>query len=174
MCAPPPGDTSPPTNLNSQAPDTLPSTPSTASPVNPKPRLFMTTRARTPAASALAIQISVGIASSSRTAVWHRARRLNPVTRASTPARGTVARIGQLAAVERETAASDTFVERRLHSLELRDPLLDAFRPAGSERPPVGAVGRAVARQFRKLRADLLQRQADLLREHDERDEAQN
>ena len=65
MCATPPGDTSPPTNLNSQAPDTLPSTPRTVSPTNPKPRLFMTTRARTPAASALAIQITVGIAFSS-------------------------------------------------------------------------------------------------------------
>src|SRR5262245_32741797 len=73
-------------------------------------------------------------------------RRLDPVAWAGAAARGAIAGVGELAAIERQAPASDTLAERRLHSFELGDPLFDAFRPAAGELDPVGAFRRAVAR----------------------------
>src|SRR6185369_7864862 len=101
-------------------------------------------------------------------------RRLDPVARSGATARGAIARVGELAAIEREATASDTLAEGRLHPFELGDPFLDAFRPAAGKLYPVGTFRRAVAWEPRQLGADFLQRQAHFLSEDDERHESKH
>ncbi len=55
-----------------------------------------------------------------------------------------------------------------------RDALVDTRAPGIREPRPVAALGGAIRRELGQLRADLLERQADSLGEHDERDPPQN
>ena len=71
---------------------------------------------------------------------------------------------------EREAAAADAAAERVAEPLQLGDALVDACAPRAGEPRPVGARRHGVVRQLGELGADLLEREADLLREYDERD----
>ena len=56
-----------------------------------------------------------------------------------------------------------------LHPFELGDPLLDPLRPAADSFAQSARSGARLRGSFASSRADLLQRQPHLLREHDER-----
>src|SRR5581483_7207698 len=96
----------------------------------------------------------------------------HPIARSGAAARRDVARVGKLAAVERQAAAADALGEPGAQPFELGDARLNALRPGGGQLRPVVPLRHAVARQAGELVADLLERQPDLLREHDERDAA--
>jgi hypothetical protein len=98
----------------------------------------------------------------------------DPVARAGTESSGAVARIRELAAVEREAAAADALGEAEPQALELGDTLVDSRRPSGREACPVAAGGRLIGGKLRELGAYLLERQACPLREDDERDSAEH
>src|SRR4051812_11854963 len=95
---------------------------------------------------------------------------VHQVSRAGTSAPGTIGRIGEPAAIERQAAAADTLREAGLQSYQLGHACFDASGPAAGQLRPVPPLRDAVARQLRELRADLPQRQPDALCEHDERD----
>ena len=100
--------------------------------------------------------------------------RLNPITWTGTASRRSVARIRELASIQGEATAPDALGEAVLHPFEFRNALVDPPRPSRGQLRPVGAIRRPVPRQPRELNSDFLQRQADLLREHDERDAAEH
>src|SRR5919202_726397 len=97
------------------------------------------------------------------------ARIADPEPRTRATRANSVAGVRELAAAEREAAAADAFGEPLLEPLELGDALVDAAAPSGGELRPVGAGRHPVGRQLRQLLADLIEREAHALREHDER-----
>src|SRR5437588_1479627 len=98
----------------------------------------------------------------------------DPVARSWSEARGAVLRIRELAAVERQTAAPDALRQAGLQPLELGDARIDPGAPTRGQPRPVAPIGRPVGRELGELRANLLERQADPLGEHDEGDPSQN
>jgi hypothetical protein len=98
----------------------------------------------------------------------------DPVARAGAEAGSTVVGVGELAAVERETAAADALGEPELQALELGDALVDPRAPGGREVRPVLAGGGMVWRELRELKTDLLEPQPDALGEDDEGDAAEH
>src|SRR4051794_14170044 len=60
-----------------------------------------------------------------------------PVPRPRPAARRAVARVGKLAALERQAAATDALGEPGLQALELGETLLDARRPLARQAGPV-------------------------------------
>src|SRR4051794_33015279 len=94
----------------------------------------------------------------------------HPVPRPRTVSRGAVARVGQLAAAEREAAAADALGQPLAQALELGYARVDAGGPRTGELRPVRAGRRAVLGQLRELRAHFVEGQPDPLREHDEGD----
>src|SRR5258708_39587040 len=92
----------------------------------------------------------------------------DPVTRAGTEPCGAVARIGELAAIQRQAAAGDAFGEAAPEALELRDARVDSRRPRARQPRPIASGRDVVARQLGQLGADLLERQPDALGEDDE------
>ena len=98
----------------------------------------------------------------------------DPVARARPEARGAVSRVREPAALERQAATADALGEAALEPFELADPLIDATAPAAREPRPVAAVGNPVGRQLGELVADLLEGEADSLREDDKGDPAQD
>src|SRR5260370_442736 len=92
----------------------------------------------------------------------------DPVARAGTEPRRTVARVRQPAAIKRQAAAPDALRESRPEPLQLGDPVLDPGAPRARQPRPIAARGRVTARETIKLDADLLERQPDPLGEHDE------
>src|SRR5579875_588720 len=87
---------------------------------------------------------------------------------------GAVARIGERTAVERQAAAADALGEAGAQALELRDALVDPCGPCAREARPVPPAGGAVRGQLLELGGDLVEREPDPLREHDEGDPAQD
>src|ERR1041385_891179 len=79
----------------------------------------------------------------------------DPVARPGPQAGGSIARIGQVAAVEREAAAPDARRQPGSQSLELRDPLVDAGRPGAGEPRPVPSARHPARRQALELGPDL-------------------
>jgi hypothetical protein len=67
--------------------------------------------------------------------------------------------------IEREAAAADALGPAGPQPIKLGDALVDAPGPGARQLGPVGAVGDAVFRQLRELRADLVEGQPDALRE---------
>src|SRR6185295_3329626 len=108
------------------------------------------------------------------TPAWRSLRVAEPVPRPRPAPRRAVARIGQLAALEREAAATDALGEAGLQALELGEPFLDARRPLARQAGPVAPPRHVVRRQPGELGADLVQRQPDLLGEDDEGDAPQH
>src|SRR4029079_96539 len=98
----------------------------------------------------------------------------DPVARAGPEARGVVARVRQLAAVEREAAAADALRQPELEALELGDPLVDPRLPRRGEPRPVAPAGSVVRRELGQLVSDLVEGHAEALGEDDERDPAQH
>src|SRR5436305_10480766 len=96
------------------------------------------------------------------------------MTRPGTERAGGVARIGELAAVEREAAAPDAFGEAQLPAFELGDAGVDPVAPVTGELLPLGAARRPVGRQLGELPADFVEGQPNPLREDDERDPPQH
>src|SRR6185503_12646682 len=64
--------------------------------------------------------------------------------------------------------------EAAAQEVELLDTLLDPSFPQAGQARPVAPGGRRVRRELSELPADLVQAQADLLREDDEGDPAQD
>jgi hypothetical protein len=71
-----------------------------------------------------------------------------PVARAGAEASCPVAWVGELAALDRETAAADALGQPVLEALELRDALIDPGGPRARETRPISAGWRAVRRQL--------------------------
>src|SRR5712692_1330942 len=94
----------------------------------------------------------------------------DPVARTRSQPRCPVAGIGELAALERETAAPDARCQANPEPLELREPLINPRRPGARQARPLPAGRHPVRRKASKLLPDLLERQPDPLGEHDERD----
>ena len=76
--------------------------------------------------------------------------------------------------MQRQAAAADALAEAVAQALELSDPFVDTFAPLARQLDPVGSFRHAVPRQFGELGGDFGQRQANLLREHDEGDAPQH
>lgn len=95
-----------------------------------------------------------------------------PKPRARPEASRPVHRIQDRTALHRQTAATDAVHEALLESLKLGDALVDARSPPACEASPVLIRGDAVDGELVELCADLLQGEADALREDDERDAA--
>src|SRR3954451_9859601 len=98
----------------------------------------------------------------------------DPVPRAGAEDGGAVAGVGEPAPVEREAAAADALGQAAPEAAELSDAVVDARAPGLREPVPVAPRGRAVGRQLGELVRDLIERQADLLGEDDERDAAEH
>src|SRR3954451_9885958 len=98
----------------------------------------------------------------------------DPEARARARARGAIAGVHELAALEREAAAPDALSESGLEPLELGDALVDAACPGRREARPVVPGGSRVRRKPVELARDLAEREAYALREDDERDPAQH
>ncbi len=98
----------------------------------------------------------------------------NPVAWAWAKAGRPVAWIRQLATLQRKTAAADALCESGPEPLELRDTFVDARRPRFRQARPVMTGRCAMRRELGKLCPDLIQCQPDSLREHNERDPAEN
>ena len=84
-----------------------------------------------------------------------------PSSAARDRAGGAIVRIGQLAALQRQTAAADALGQPRLETLELGDLVVDPARPAARQPRPVALVRGSIGRQLCELAADLLERQTD-------------
>src|SRR5262245_3974676 len=97
----------------------------------------------------------------------------DPVARAGTQPRGTVVRIGEPTAVERQAAAADAFAEPGLQPLQFCNSCIDPCRPSARQTLPVVAGRRTVRRQFGEFGADLIERQADPLGKDNEGDPPQ-
>src|SRR5262245_4696331 len=82
----------------------------------------------------------------------------------------SVVRIGELTLLERQAAAPDALRQPELQPFQFLDAFGHPAGPAGGQPGPVGTLGHAVLRQLGELLGDLLERQADLLCEDDERD----
>ncbi len=82
--------------------------------------------------------------------------------------------IGELATVEGQAAAADAVREAGLQPLELDDPPLDPVAPCARQSGPVASRRDRVDGQLGELDSDLLEGEADALREHDERDPPQH
>src|ERR1700722_1239535 len=59
-----------------------------------------------------------------------------------------VARIDELAPIQRQAPAADALVEPFLQPLQLADPLVDACRPRAREPQPVAGLGHTITREF--------------------------
>ena len=98
----------------------------------------------------------------------------DPVARARPEAGGAVGGIGELAALERQTAAPDALGEPGLRrsSSAMRSSMraVQALERRAQSRP----VGARFAGSLASSRADLVERQPDVLGEDDERDAAQD
>jgi hypothetical protein len=102
------------------------------------------------------------------------APRFNPIARTGTTARGPIAGIRELTAVQGEAATTDAFGKTRPQALELADTFVDACGPPARQRGPIRALRHTVVRELGQFRTDLLECQADSLCEDDERDAANN
>src|SRR4029079_7257241 len=98
----------------------------------------------------------------------------DPVARARPELARAVVRVGQAAAGERQAAAPDALGQAVLQAPQLGDPFVDPRAPARRETRPVAPGRRAVRRGFGELGADLVEGEADLLGEDDERDAPQD
>src|SRR4051812_24956434 len=98
----------------------------------------------------------------------------DPVAGPRTGAGDTVLRVGQAALLQRQAAAADALREPVLQALQFRDALLDAARPPAGQLRPIGTLGDAIARQPLQLAGNLVERQPDFLRKHDEGDAAEH
>ena len=98
----------------------------------------------------------------------------DPVPRTRAEACSAIVRVGETAAVEGQAAAADAALEPGPQQLELGDPSIDARDPGARQTRPVPPGGRAVGGELGELRADLLERQPDALRKHDEGDSAEH
>jgi hypothetical protein len=93
---------------------------------------------------------------------------LDPITGTGAAARGSIAWVRELAPIQRQTAAPDTFGEARPQAFELGDALVNPCGPTARQPGPVRSLRHVVPRQLGELGADLLDRQPYPLREHNE------
>jgi len=98
----------------------------------------------------------------------------DPIAWPGSLASGSVGRIGKIASIDRKTPTSDAFCESRSEPLELRNPLIDPFHPLARKMRPVSPRGDTISRKLGKFLADLVEREAEPLREDDERDPAKH
>ena len=87
---------------------------------------------------------------------------------------GPISRVGELALAQRQATATDAFRKARRQAFEFGDAHIDLMLPAAGESGPVRACWNLMTRQLAELPRDLLERQSDTLREHDERHAAQH
>lgn len=97
----------------------------------------------------------------------------DPVARPWTEAARSVVRVREPAAVQGQAPAADALGESRPQALELGDALVNPRSPRGREPRPVAACGRTIGGEPAELGADLIEREADSLREDDEGNAAQ-
>ena len=97
-----------------------------------------------------------------------------PVARPRPLAGSPIRRVCQPATIDRQAAAADARCQTRPEAFQLRDLRIDPPGPVARQPRPVAARRNSVGRQPRQFHADLLQRQPDPLREHDERDPPQH
>jgi hypothetical protein len=98
----------------------------------------------------------------------------DPVAGSRAARRGAVTGIREPAPAERETSAPDTFGEPAPEALEFGDSFVDARCPLARQPRPVAARRDVIFGQFGQFGRDLVKRQPNPLREHDEGDPAQH
>src|SRR4029453_12767529 len=91
-----------------------------------------------------------------------------PVARTGAGPAGAIGRIREFAFVDRQTSATDALGQPSLEPLKLGNPLIDPFGPLAREAGPVLSRRHPIGRKLGELRADLIERQPDALREDDE------